>query len=239
MNIKIFIKLFIIILLLNFTVSCTKEVKVNDLHKSGIKGEVSSYFEKHYEPVLKAGQWKKGRIANYGNNKVIFDYDGNYILAEYYGDQNEQIFKIIPKRKDKLLVEELLFDNFGKLIHQTKIKELSDQKKDFTSFDAEGKVIKKGKSLLADHILVKQKIKEVQKEGISEYLLFYEYDVNGNLQSQKKMSLEGKVLSFERYEYLDFDEKNNWIKRHDYSSEDAKEPYKIVIREFEYHQTEF
>jgi len=35
-----------------------------------------------------------------------------------------------------------------------------------------------------------------------------------------------------RYEYLDFDNKGNWIKRLDYGTSDT--PERIVIREYQY-----
>lgn len=233
MTSKIFTKLFLIIILLGITVSCSNEV--SDWKIYGINGEVSSYTERSYKPVPKDGKWKKGQIAYTGNHQVLFNPLGNYTLVRYLDEKDKQTSKFVPKRKDGKLVEESFYNQDGVLLKRIVVENISDQNQSFVSFDGEGKKIAVGESLFKNNRILKQKNTEFQDGIETEYLLTFEYNENGNLVTHKKLDNEGNQTFYMRYEYLDFDDKNNWTARFEYSSEEAEEPFKITIREYEYY----
>jgi hypothetical protein len=216
-------------------VSCSK---VTDWHKFGVKSKVKTYNEKYYKPLLKNGKWEKGEIAFLGHNNVSFDKDGNYVLIEYMSDNDELSGKVIPKRVDGYVTEENFYLENGTLINSIQLKRVSDRKQEFVVINNKGKKTSEGKMLSKNDRIIKQKYKTFEEDvfgGEKEYLVSFEYDENGNMVSRQLQDSKGAVDYFYRYEYVDFDDNNNWTKRLDFKSQESKKPENVVIREYIYY----
>lgn len=212
--------------------SCSK---VTDWDKFGVKHEVREYSEKHYLPVKKDGNWEKGEIAFFGHHKVSFDEDGNYLRMKYFDDTDKFAGEVVPKRQDDKVIEESFYFRDGTLLNKTAIKHVSDNIQSYIVYDGQGKKTSEGKFLSKDSKITRQKFKELEGKEFKEYLTTFTYDNKGNITSRKQVDNDGKVISFTRYEYLLYDVRDNWVKKLEYSSEDASEPDKLIERTYEYY----
>lgn len=214
-------------------ISCSKN---NDLNSFGLKGNVNTYLEKYYEPVMKFGEWGKGKIKNFGHNKYSFDKTGNYQWIEFLDDSNQLSYKLIPTREDGKIVEESYYDNDGSLLLKSKFTHISNSEFKFITYNKEGNKTSQGRALYMNNKIKYQDFQSFENNKIvDEYKTTFEYDKYGNLLSRKRSNKKGEITYFIKFKYLSFDKNNNWTKRLEYDSEKSEEPNTIVIREYDYY----
>ncbi len=228
------IKVTSLILAFGLMASCSRD---NDYKSFGLNGKVKTFLEHEYEAEMKFGEWEIGVSKYYNHSKVYFDKDGNYQWIDDLDDDNNLFRKLIPKRENGEIIVENYYDADGKLISKTKIIRNSKDEKEFIQYDKDGIKTTQGKSHFAKNRVIKQQYQNFEDSKIKEeFTVVFEYDKDGNLISQKKTDKNGAISYSFTFKYLAFDEKNNWIKRHDYDSEkETEKPDKIVIRKFEYY----
>jgi hypothetical protein len=230
---KNILNVFIFLVISGFITSCSK---ICDWNRFGLKGKVKVYFEKHYKPQMKFGQWENGDVEYFGHNKVSFDSDGNYQWIDYLDSDFKLLGKVIPSREKGEILDESYYDYEGKLFSKTNFTTNSNNELELSGYDKDGNKIFQGKSIFKNgriHITENQTFKD--GKIVNELKITFEYDNDGNLISQKHTNKSGKIMYYTKYKYLSFDKYNNWIKRLDYDSENGKEPKAIEIREYEYY----
>jgi len=221
------IKRILLYCLIATFVSCTNS------NEFGLKGDVKSYFERHYEVEKKLGKWEIGDIEYYGrHHRVTFDKKGLYQEIEYFDADLNLTGKSFPIRENGKVVEEIIHDEG----FQFKIifEHVSKNEYYYESFNSDEKKTVQGKTILKNGKVVKQIGTIMTNETENEtYTTLFEYDKNGNLIFQKETNKKGEIRSF-RFEYLEFDAKKNWTKRLTFR-DDNDVPINIEIREIEYH----
>ena len=232
MKSKVSIQSIFLLLLTFITISCSKN---NEWVRNGLHGKVKSINEKYYDAENKFGAWTYGDSSSYGLIHYSFTNKGDYNGTEYY-DNGKLCFKYIPKHKDGKLIEVCQYDQDGKLINNMKINQISAEVEEATSFDENGLKKSKCKSYYKNNIFIggedsifekgKPNGKKIGKAAI---------DSKGNIQSYLVVDEKGKEESYKRFEYLEFDKMNNWIKRISFSSRNSKKPNNLIIREIEYY----
>ena len=101
-------------------------------------------------------------------------------------------------------------------------------------FDKDGLLLQKGSytAKRSGHIETEQYVSLLPDGKKEEASRIIKYDKTGNVISER---YESEDFSFyRRYEYLKFDNKNNWTERLVYLSDTAEIPNNIQIREIEY-----
>lgn len=233
MTTKNYLQIFFLFGIIGLMTSCSKN---SDWNRFGLRGNVKTYLEKHYEPEMKFGEWENGDIEYSGHNKVSFDEEGNYQWIEYLDDDLELSGKLIPKRENGEVIEGSYYDEEGKLYNKSKITYNSSNELEFVVYDKNGEKTSQGKSLFKNNRIYSQEYQTFEDGKIeNEYKTTFEYDKNENLISQKQTNKKGEISFFTKFKYLSFDNNNNWTKRLDYDPENEEEPKTIVIREYEYY----
>jgi hypothetical protein len=233
MKTKKYLIIPILIAVLVILNSCSNN---NDLNKFGLNGRVKTYLERHYETETKFGDWEIVKIKDYGHIRMSFDSDGNYEWIEYLDKDSKLSRKLIPKRKNGKIIEESHYNKKGELINVIKIIHHSNVEQEFITYNESGEKESRGKVFLKNGKVIKQESQILEKKNVKkEHTIAYKYDKNGNLICKKGLNKNAEIQYFFKFNYLAFDNYNNWTKRLDYSSEEGEKPNKIVIREYEYH----
>ena len=226
------IKLTLLICSVTIFVSCSN---TNERKNFGLNGNVKSCFERLYEVEKKFGRWENGDTEYNGHYQVIFDKEGKYQEINYYDSYMDLIGKQLPTREKGKVSEEIYYDEYGELQNKTMIKHISKNEIDFESFNSDGEKTVHGKYIQEGGKIMKQSYTFIMQDNDEDetYTISFEYDKEGNLIYQKQTNKKGEIVSYVKFEYLDFDKKNNWTKRLMY--EDDDEPKNIAIREIEYY----
>jgi YD repeat-containing protein len=214
--------------------SCAKRT---DWNMFGLRGEVKSYKETHYQPEKKGDTWQKGAKMEYGHSKVTFEKTGKYTSMEFIFNDNTLLEKMVPERKGESIVE-YRYDSEGKVIGRSEIENISEEEFAFISYDEKGKKISEGSTFFKNHAVVKQELEIFNPSGEvrDKVIVTFKYDDDGNLVSHKQTNGNGDVPYHYRYKYLEFDKYNNWIKRLDYSHEGKGNiPERMAVRSYEYY----
>jgi len=100
------------------------------------------------------------------------------------------------------------------------------------AFDAYGLKVGSGKVFKENG----KKIKVVWNgENGKENITEWEHNEDGNIISEKRTDNERAITFFQKYEYIEFDEKNNWTKRLIYEDDNDMTPKDISIRKIKYY----
>ena len=223
--------LFLLSLITIILASCSSN---NELKSWELNGKVKSVFERMYEVDEKFGKWEAGDLMHTIHNKVNFDENGLYQGMEYYGYDMKLSMKIIPKRENGTIIEEIHYDEDGRLQSKTKINRISKNEIEAETFNHGNELIYRNKITQKDGRAIKV-VQTIIKDGEESeiYTMSSEYDKNGNLKSHRRTNKKGETDFHIRFEYLEFDQKKNWVKKLMY--EDGNEPEYISIREIEYY----
>jgi YD repeat-containing protein len=199
-------KIFLMTALVIVVTSCKDSVsKKTDLEELNLKGSVQSVFTLSYKAIDKFGEGNvvKGKLNSFDNEYILFDSIGNTVSKTTYYIKDVVNNWGSEYDKNGYKIRELWYDDNGKLKNYSStfindsignpLVEIDDDgDKEYYTYDANGKMIKKKRSYSYDT---------------------YEYDKNGNL-IEEKMSVGGygSPLVF-KYHY----DSNNRIIRRDNS----------------------
>lgn len=201
----------------------------------GFKGKVKSCLERIYKADKRFGKWENGDIEDYGHHRTKFDKNGYYTEIEYIDDEGELIAKTLPTREKEKIIEEITYDEHGKVEIIEKISFISNNEIEIETFDKNGNKLRVGKMYRSNNKNTKAIFTQyIDGKPAMGHTTTWEYDKNGNIISQKITDKKGQILSYQKYEYIEFDKQNNWIKRLVYN-EDDDNPENIIIRELEYY----
>lgn len=211
---------------------------INDWDRFALNGKVKTIIERIYEVEKKFGEWEIGDHVLGADSRISFDNLGNRRWIEYFDFDDYLTGKLIFKREDRDKIEEAFYDKNGKLVDFSRREILHNSKNEleYVIYDGVGEKISQGKSFYKKNRLVKDIHQTFENNEVKEETMdVREYDKYGNLVSRKIVDAKGKVISFSKYEYLDFDKKKNWTKKFVYFSEKDQEPCYVLIREYEYY----
>tara|TARA_R110001592_G_scaffold319955_1_gene597786 strand:- start:1254 stop:1937 length:684 start_codon:yes stop_codon:yes gene_type:complete len=210
--------------------SCSTKNDCNTLW--GFNGHVKTSLEKVYDAEEKFGNWENGDINYYGHSLTKFDKNGNYTEINQLDSDGKMTKKTIPIRENGRVIEEITYNKDGKKESLTKIIFINNNETESVSYDNKGNKESSGKIFRENGKNIKS---TYTLEGGDKIITSWEYDKNGNDISLKTVNQKGEILYYEKYEYLKFDEKNNWTRKLIYKDSDNDNPKNIVIREIKYY----
>ncbi|WP_298512931.1 hypothetical protein [uncultured Kordia sp.] len=214
--------------------SCTNKKTDWDLYE--LKGKVKTYNENHYNPVEKSGEWQKGKPLGYGSSSVSFTKEGDHERIDIFDKNNDLSAHQISKKENGKMVEELKYDAKGNSEGITKYTYLSETELEFVSYDPDGNEVGTGKLFYKDGKIIKRNFKTLYKGRVEfEVEMKFLRDENGMTTAIEKKYPDGGVVTT-KFEYVEFDEHDNWTKRFSYTPEDSERPEKIAIRTYEYYK---
>jgi len=207
--------------------SCSNQT---DSEKDGLKGKVKSVQLSTYSTKSVFGVWESTGEELWKETKH-YDEKGRYISQEYASN------KFIPKYEQDILVEENQYLENGDLAATTKFKYISKNEIELIRFHENGDKLnhevkyfenkRHSKTLGTDYLFGADSIK---------YTIYLIYDDSGNITQRKIVYTDEEKLY--NYEYIEFDDKKNWIKRLTFIPKNGKEPAEIAIRKIEYFSSE-
>lgn len=224
--------IIVILLSLIIFISCTKQTGWKDYR---LKGKVKSYTERYYEPIWQFKQWENGKLKGNEHITVSFNQKGDYTEKEFFDENLNLTTKRVPVYKNKEIIETYDYDANGKLMWYRKYNQTSSEKIEIQIYDKDGKILG---DAVVHYLNGKENLYIVHPydatDDFKEITYFYSYDDADNLINYKQTNRKGEIISNEKYEYLKFDEKGNWLRKLVYTGNSDNHPYSIVIREYEY-----
>jgi hypothetical protein len=198
----------------------------------GLKGKVKSFYEKHYKADYKFDEWSKGEIKYQGHYKVLFSSNGDYNAIEHYNYEAKLIGKLVPKRRKNKIIQVNYYDETGGLITRTEISYISKSESSYISYNDGGEKTASGKNYIDNN---GRNIKFIYEAEEDKFTITSEYNSDGLLIKQIQRNENDELISFDRFEYLEFDNNGNWIKKLGYTDEEADAPELFIVREIEYY----
>lgn len=230
---KIVFKTSILLLSTVILISCSKPSAWRDYR---LNGKVKSFIERYYEAEMKFGEWENGDIIRDHHNSVKFNESGDYSEIAYYDNDLNLTNKWIPIYNNNLVVEEHHYDASGELIRVLKINYISSKEMEVNVFDKDGKKIENAKIEFQKRRERITKVSEYNGDNITNGSTYHSiYNKKHQVISYKETNMKGEIITYEKYEYLTFDEKGNWLKRLVFDSDNEKEPKSITVREYQYY----
>jgi len=214
-----------LIAILFIIVSCSNPI--SDLSKDGLHGQIKMIIENAYVGAMNT----EADTANVFSSIItIYDKKGNLLEKSFY-DQGKMVQKIIPQRSHKRLIGNTRLNGDGIPMLTSTIRKISETEYEEIQLNTQGKLFSKEK-MIFDH---GRKISGTIYYQTVEYTTNYSFNNEGLLMSQTQKNNTGEEEYNYDYEYIQFDENKNWIRRNDYSSKGSKELKYTTIRRYEYY----
>ena len=223
--------IFILISIL-FLCSCSSSTK-NDLTLIGLKGKVKSSEEKNYQAKKESGKWICGdERQDYHRCYIKLDNDGNYREIKYLDSKGNLALRMTPKREKGKIVEEIFYNERGEVNNVFKYNFISDNEIETKLYakNVEGS----GKIYRENGRNVKCYYSYVFERDTIVYNSTWEYNKDGRMTRYIVKDKTGKITTYERYEYLEYDKEGNWTKKLIYNK-DNPQPQYISTRKIEYY----
>lgn len=213
--------------------------KTTGWQKHGLKGKVQYCFDTAYDIVIQDEKYVAGKKEHGGHTKIIFDKNGNYIEIEhwiYHGYTLDAI--TIPVYKNGELIKEIVTGrDRTEQISKTEYTIISKEEVKFATYNEDNKKIIEGTTFLKNGLSTKSKFHTFFDGNEETKTSYFEYDSNGNLLLIKTFSSTGELIYYNKFEFLKFDRKVNWIEKVLFDSEEAvlhERPAYLIKREIKY-----
>lgn len=219
-----------ILLIIGLILICSCK-KNNSWNAMGLNGKVKSIIEKHYEVENKFGEWTHTDLLYDGHNKTLFDKKGYYQSIDYFDYENNLIERLIPKRDNEgFITAKNIYNKEGKLVEKIKLNHSAKELVEVTIFDKEGQKTIQSKLFHKNNKIIREEYQIFAENKIQdEFTRTFAYDKNQKLISITTINNKGDIIQSTKFEYLSFDEYNNWVKQVAFGSDDEENPNKIVI----------
>lgn len=245
-------KSFALIFIIPFFSCGQSSLSNNGWSKVGLKGEVEEMSSKTYKAVMKNGEVapKESNQLHYKN--IVFDTAGN-IIESYTQDYNWMYIATYKKNSGDLLyntnpligsqggIDTVIYSN-GKadsviskdkkgIIYNT-TKLILDKDGNIikrVKRDNSGKIIEIINSTYKNGVVIEETVLDGDKNPISK--MEASFDKNNNALIVRIYN-DKEDLLYAKYEYLDFDDHDNWTKSIEYNKEGK--PFSITLRGFMY-----
>ena len=228
----------IIISVLLFNTANAQKGKIKKIKEIKFKPEMKNYFNSG-DPVI---NYYITYFNHYGVDSLLEEYRHNTLVAKtiYSYDIKHRLIEgkeyVFDQEKDSLYSYEYFYNSSDSLVLEA---ELTDGNIDrFIEYQYSDNMIIKKKTCFSDNLKVRQHIDTILldtkgrtiKELCSVMNSSYEYDSSGN---EKLICFwGGNYKQCWTYEYIKFDNQNNWIERKEYL--EGKFNY-LVKRKIEYY----
>ena len=225
---------FMLILLLS---ACTERSSYTSWQMMNLQGQVKSFEENTYETTKESGKWQVGEKKLYGHSKVGFDADGILLYTDIFEKGEGLVVKFKSKIEKGMIVEQAQYDKDGNLESNTVYDNESEDESTSETFDNNGNKIA-GSTTYMNQGLITKYMLELYDAGdlVDRIVTIYQHNDQGNLISEKQTYKEEEKSFFYRYEYLEYDEQNNWTKKLVFDSETESEPSGLITRTYEYYR---
>lgn len=221
---------FVFILFI-FLVSCSD--RNNRWIWKDLNGKPRKIVESYHETEIRSGNWE---VLDIEDHLIIsFDKKGVWLTTEIFDEDNELVYRLVPEYDGRKMTGQAFYDGEGNLESQLVMKNRSKNLIGFTRLDEYEDVIGAGTIFLKNGRPIKEIHEERDGEGTGDvFSVIYEYTNRGDIQGQVYVDEDGDTTLYRKFRYLEYDKRNNWIRRIEYHSPDAGEPEYIVIREIAY-----
>lgn len=228
-----YLSVFSLIVFSIFFLSCSN---INDLNRDGLHGKVKSINGKQYQAVMKNGKWTNDDKL-YFHEISIYDNKGYLISNEVFDSCGNLNRKQINKWVNKNKIQENVYDRNGNLSYRVD-GNYTKNEIEFTIYDDDDIIKSKGIRYYKNNRLEKMHMEYLKGNKTTRVInILYEYDKQGNISSYTLKDREGKTRTW-TYDYISFDDNNNWTKQFIYTPtyKNGKEPKYINLREYEYYE---
>ena len=222
---KNLLPLFSVIL---FLTSCGGSI--NDLDRSGIKGNVKSIQEEQFEARHRDGQWAAGDQLRVGTRVVNYDEQGLYVNLVSLGLGGDTTAVAYCKRENGEMVEEIFEARYNQTTTRTLLDRVSPKQLNYelwqndvlqyegaNYFDSKGRLIR-----------------QVQVINEEEVVMYHSFEKNLLVKSIQE-NLDGERLATRIYEYTEFDDQGNWTTQLLYLDEEKIKPDRVIKRTITYY----
>ncbi|MCK4751760.1 MAG: hypothetical protein KAT15_32110 [Bacteroidales bacterium] len=219
---------FSLLALLLLLASCSGEI--NDLDRSGLKGNVKSIKEKQYDATYKNDKWVAGDPMIPGYRIINYDSNGLYLELLSMGGNGDTTAIATCKRENGEMVEERYQSLYNRQTSRTILERVSKEQVNFelwkddqlqyegaNYFDSKGKLVK-----------------QVQVVNDREVIMHHIFEKNLLVESYQE-ELDGERTATRMYEYPEFDDVGNWTVQLVYMEEDKITPRIVITRELSYY----
>jgi len=201
----------------------------SDLAKAGLKGDISSVIEHQFEAVHKDDDWVTGRPGKYGHRITEYDAQGKYVKSLALSHTGDTVGYTKVRWEDGEKVEEVFTSMLDRRTTRTIMERVSEQQVNFEVW--EGEILHyEGASFFDSKGRVLSQVRVVNDQEVTNH---FEYD-KGLVVKSYQEELSGAITGTQLYEYVEFDDMGNWIKRLIYLEEDRIVPEVITTREYQY-----
>lgn len=201
----------------------------SDLAKSGLKGNISSITEHSYEAVHQDDGWMPGKPGMYGHRMIQYDNLGNYVKSIALTSEGDTIGYTTVRKENGETVEEVFHSVRDGRSTRTLMERVDDGQVNFEVWEGETLYFEGASYFDSRGRLVRQ----VRVVDDREVMNHFVYD-KGLMVKSFQEELTGEVSGTQLYEYTEFDDKGNWIRRLIYPSDDRIVPEVITIRTYQY-----
>lgn len=185
-----------------------------DWTQHGLNGKVEYFIENTYEPIQKFGEWEITEENKLTSTKFNFNNKGKIKSKESYDKFNNLTSKEIYTYKNEELVERNTYDKEGNLSYKEVVLFYSDTVIEYECFRNDGEKYDQRKFYFENNRVVKQVF------GLNNYTTgsvfaktgLLEYDEKGHLIVDKGLNTNDEIVSSRKFEYIEYDKKNNWTK---------------------------
>lgn len=216
--------LCLLVLLLS---SCSSSV--NDLERSGLKGNVKSVTEHQYEAEFEEGRWVAGDPSFTGHHITKYDHNGFYLETIVLSQLGDTVGFSICKRENGEMVEEEFVSILDNKTTRSIMEKVSDEQVNFEVW-ADDRLHYEGANYYDSRGRISRQIRVVNNTELTNY---YVYENNLLVENFQEDYRRNRTM-IHRYEYLTFDDKGNWTSRLVYVGKERIVPDLMVTREIEY-----
>jgi len=210
-----------------FLLSCSSGD--SDLSKRRLKGEVSMITETQHEAIHKNDQWTPGKSL-YGKRIIRYDKAGMYQGTAILTDAGDTLGITRIRREDGEMVEEVFRSSVNGRSTRTIMDKVSDEQTNFEVW--EGDAQRYEGAFFYDSR--GRTIRQVQVYDDMEESTYFVFEKDLVVESYQENE-QGSRTNTQLFEYPEFDETGNWIKRLVYLDEDRIVPEVITLRNYTYY----
>ena len=203
---------------------------INDLDRSGIKGNVKSIKEEQFEARHRDGKWAAGDQLRVGIRVINYDEDGLYVNLVSLGMGGDTTAVAYCKRENGEMVEEIFESRYNQTVTRTLLDRVSPKELNYelwqndvlqyegaNYFDSKGRLIR-----------------QVQVINDEEVIMYHTFEKDLLVESRQE-NLDGERLATRIYEYTEFDDQGNWTSQLLYMRDEKIKPDRVIQRTITYY----
>jgi len=222
--------LFPLLVIPLFLASCSRGI--TDLDRYGLRGQIKSIKEVHYEATYTDDKWVPGKPLSANGEYRIINYgkDGNYLELLSFNQAGDTISITTCKREKGDIVEETYFSYYSGQSSTTIMERVSEEQVNFELWQG-GRLQYEGANYYDSKGRLVKQVQVVDEREVTVNMVIKKNLVVETYQEE----MDGTRTATWVYDYDEFDDKENWTIQLVYMEKDKITPSMIITREIEYY----